>query len=70
MLACKDKPPGSFTGCPSLSDVITMVESCKWIDPLIELEVWSRLAKIAVQAQNREAVSLVSLSVCLSGCDF
>ena len=57
MLSCRDKPPGSFSSCPLLSEAIAMVECCEWIDPLIEMEMWSRLAMIAAQSRDEEKVS-------------
>ena len=43
----------SFLGSPQ---VVKLVEGCQWSDRLVELEIWSRLAVLAFNAENHVLV--------------
>lgn len=48
-----------------------MLLNCKWVDHLLELELWTKLAQLALEAKNYELVCRIQLihlfvQLCLS----
>ncbi|XP_048585353.1 cilia- and flagella-associated protein 46 isoform X2 [Nematostella vectensis] len=56
MLSLQGNGLPEFQQSPTLPETVKMVESSKWSDRLVEVEVWSRLAVIAFNIGNHSLV--------------
>lgn len=45
-----------FPNSPSLSEVAGMVSECDWSDVLVEMELWVRLAELALKQKDPSMV--------------
>ncbi len=46
-----------FPNCPTLSEVSGMVSECEWGEVLVEMELWVRLAELALKQKDHSMVS-------------
>ncbi|XP_036429472.1 LOW QUALITY PROTEIN: cilia- and flagella-associated protein 46 [Colossoma macropomum] len=56
MLLCNSNPRLMEFTIPSLGTLAQMASDCKWSDPVVELYVWSQLARFAHQSHDHDLV--------------
>ncbi|XP_077992013.1 cilia- and flagella-associated protein 46-like isoform X2 [Glandiceps talaboti] len=56
MLSLNGKGLSDFKEGPPLAETATMVGNCTWSDPLVELQIWTRLTELAFAARNHQLV--------------
>ncbi|KAJ8250415.1 hypothetical protein COCON_G00223370 [Conger conger] len=56
MLVCNSSSRLMEFSVPSAGELVRMAAECVWVEPLVELQVWTHLAHFSHQAQEQELV--------------
>lgn len=58
MINCHGNRLWEFVGGPTLPEVVSMVMGCEWTEKWVEMELWTRVADIALRQHEYETVSM------------
>ena len=61
MLTVNNNGIMEFRETPPLASTVDMVEGCKWTDKQVELQMWTRLAALALESKDHKIVTFCSL---------